>query len=791
MDNENDENNENNYMLSRALDQAKNKYIDLRTNGRLFPTWVIRNFKSYKLSEILHVEGKDPCETQVETGLKLNNYQAFIGKYLDYNSPYRDILIYHGLGAGKTASAVNVYNILYNYNPGWNVFIIIKASLRDSPWMEDLEKWLEKDEKKFRLKNIFFIHYDAPNADKQFMDFVKQSDSSKKSLYIIDEVHNFISNVYSNVSSTGSKRAQNIYDYIMQDKTENDGTRVILISATPAINSPFELSLLFNLLRPNILPLNESEFNNLFISSSEYQTINTARKNLFQRRILGLTSFYIGAAADVSRYATKRIQYVDVEMDEYHREIYEHFENIEDTLAKKSRGRSGGSSMYKSYTRQACNFVFPYIDQRVNGKNRPRPNKFRLSEREAELLSEKSDKLKLEKNTNKFMNVSEYSQAMDSFRDGFGNLVQNLHSQDVKNNHTVLDDYKTYVDKYKKNYQEFVHKEKKKSSAFEQLYKCSSKFINIIFNILNSKGPTLVYSNYVVMEGFEILIIYLKIFGFHDALHNKPLGNGFGFVEYHGGISPDERKRGRQLYNHPENIYGSNVKVLLVSPAGTEGLNLMNTRQVHITEPYWHEVRINQMIGRAVRQCSHSKLPFDERYVDVFRYKSVRPLGSKWTTDQYIEDKARSKDSLIQSFLDAVKETAVDCVLYKNQNMTQEEYKCFQFEEKSLFDKHIGPAYKEDINDDILMNNGLNSLDSVVMKIKVIKITAVILLNDDSEKPQYSKSEDYWYYPQSKTVYDFEFKHPFGKILTDDDDIPLKTKNDEFIIGYVIPVPLI
>ena len=51
-----------------------------------------------------------------------------------------------------------------------------------------------------------------------------------------------------NVTSKQGKRASFIYDYIIQDKKENDSTRVICISGTPAINYHFELALLFNLL---------------------------------------------------------------------------------------------------------------------------------------------------------------------------------------------------------------------------------------------------------------------------------------------------------------------------------------------------------------------------------------------------------------------------------------------------------------------------------------------------------------------------------------------------------------
>lgn len=41
------------------------------------------------------------------------------------------------------------------------------------------------------------------------------------------------------------------------------------------------------------------------------------------------------------------------------------------------------------------------------------------------------------------------------------------------------------------------------------LYMCSPKFVTCIFNIFKSKGPVLVYSNYVAMEGLQIFKIYL------------------------------------------------------------------------------------------------------------------------------------------------------------------------------------------------------------------------------------------------------------------------------------------
>ena len=96
--------------------------INLQENGRLFFLWVMQNFKKYILPEIILKEGEDPCiETKI-SGLTL--YQQFIGQFLNYQSPFKDILIYHGVGSGKTNTAINVYNILYNYTPKWNIFLL-------------------------------------------------------------------------------------------------------------------------------------------------------------------------------------------------------------------------------------------------------------------------------------------------------------------------------------------------------------------------------------------------------------------------------------------------------------------------------------------------------------------------------------------------------------------------------------------------------------------------------------------------------------------------------------------
>ena len=356
--------------------------INLEVNGKLFPSWVLLNFKKYQLPEIVREKGQDPCNEKIKK--EITKYQDFLGQFLNYTSPVKEMLVYHGLGSGKTVSAINIYNVLFNYTPKWNVFLLIKASLKNDPWLKDLNEWIEIENKEKRMSNIKFIHYDSPFADRDFLEVMKKSDSSRENIFIFDEVHNFIRNVYNNISTKKGKRAQVIYDYIQQEKRDNSDTKIILLSATPAVNNPFELALIFNLMRPGAFPANEAIFNQKFISTTNYQSLNEQTKNQFQRRIMGLVSYYIGATPD--KFAKKTIHYKNLIMSEYHQEVYDYFEEIEEKkekmLKKLNRGKIGNDmSTYASYTRQACNFVFPNINSEINGEKRPRPGQFRIKDR--------------------------------------------------------------------------------------------------------------------------------------------------------------------------------------------------------------------------------------------------------------------------------------------------------------------------------------------------------------------------------------------------------------------------
>tara|TARA_X000000950_G_scaffold276573_1_gene364694 strand:- start:759 stop:1076 length:318 start_codon:yes stop_codon:yes gene_type:complete len=104
-----------------------------------------------------------------------------------------------------------------------------------------------------------------------------------------------------------------------------------------------------------------------------------------------------------------------------------------------------------------------------------------------------------------------------------------------------------------------------------------------------------------------------------------------------------------------------------------------------------------------------------------------------------------------------------------------------------MFDKVIGPAFKENIDFDLNLNNGYNSLNSEVFKIEVQKIKAVKKI----DKNKYGPEIEYYMDNNTGIVYDIDMEFPIGKIYFDEDGIPEILKKGVYIISEIIPIPLL
>ena len=152
---------------------------------------------------------------------------------------------------------------------------------------------------------------------------------------------------------------------------------------------------------------------------------------------------------------------------------------------------------------------------------------------------------------------------------------------------------------------------------------------------------------------------YIMITGDHrispnnDSAVKAVTNNNNIFTEDENGIITD--------------VSGEIIKVVLISQAGSEGLDFKAIRQVHILEPWYNVNRIEQIIGRAVRNNSHKDLPFSKRNVQIFLYGTMLENSKEEAVDLYVYRMSEVNAIKIGKVTRLLKQTAVDCIINHDQ----------------------------------------------------------------------------------------------------------------------------
>ena len=236
----------------------------------------------------------------------------------------------------------------------------------------------------------------------------------------------------------------------------------------------------------------------------------------------------------------------------------------------------------------------------------------------------------------------------------------------------------------------------------EQIGNYSSKIKSILDNIVNeetskvSDGVILIYSQYID-SGLIPMALALEEMGFTrygqgvkplfknkpsevvDVITMKPptdkkkfMPARYAMITGETRLSPNNDFEVKGLTGE-DNKDGHKIKVVLISKAGSEGIDLKFIRQVHILEPWYNMNRIEQIIGRAVRNFSHKDLPFEKRNVEIFMYGTILGDNKEEAADLYVYRVAEYKAIQIGKVTRVLKETAVDCIINHEQtNFTQE-----------------------------------------------------------------------------------------------------------------------
>jgi hypothetical protein len=105
-----------------------------------------------------------------------------------------------------------------------------------------------------------------------------------------------------------------------------------------------------------------------------------------------------------------------------------------------------------------------------------------------------------------------------------------------------------------------------------------------------------------------------------DVLAKLLRNAGIPFGVFAGARRDDVVRRYNLPAGDPERY-----RAIVLTDAGSEGLNLLETRHVHVMEPQFNRGRVEQAIARAIRKGSHARLPPEQRTVTVHEHFCVMP----------------------------------------------------------------------------------------------------------------------------------------------------------------------
>ena len=461
------------------------------------------------------------------------------------------------------------------------------------------------------------------------------------------------------------------------------------------------------------LPSQREEFDKYFIDDSDREDPKVKNMDLFQRRILGTLSYYRTTGTEFfPTVLPNAIQYLD--MTDHQLNLYSEVRNKERAMddAKKRNAARGGlfddkSSVYRAFSRMLCNFAFPENIKRIFPQ----------------------DIRKLMKKELDIGDVSASSGASSIEEADAKGAAAEKKKEDKKVNAA----YDQELDKAMK---ELTESDALSKENLANLY--SPKFAKMIDDVEESPGSVLIYSQFRSIEGLGIFSQALNKQGFKEIVVVKS-GDEYIFEDisvfdeqyddkryvifnadrvktnilmnlFNGAFSLLPNSIQELLPEKKEQLYGKLVKCMMITQSGAEGISLKNVRRVLITEYFWNSVRINQVIGRAVRTCSHMQLPKDEQNVQIFTYImkftkkqmekdfTLRTLDKEMTTDQHILSIATKKENIINKFLNMLKASSFDCVINSVQNKPLENgYRCYNW---PINVNNDDLSYTNDITDD-------------------------------------------------------------------------------------------
>jgi len=696
-------------------------------------------------------------------------HQKLVKEYININTPYRGVLLYHGLGSGKTCSSIAIAenlkayknvivmtpkslqmnyiqelkkcgDSLYNVNQTWEwnaspttkelnercltMSDLVRHKSGRGIWMNDGEKTfdnysLEEQESIQEQINTMihkkykFLVYNG--RGKEITKASKDPSYFSNQLVVIDEAHNFVSMIINKLKQKEPSVSVNLYKSIMAATN----CKVVLLTGTPMINYPHEISVLFNMIRGYITTwsckltnVSEEEIKqefpdadlvirnreNVTVTQSPYGFTRSATTDVtntnydsstFDDRI---TSYF--EAKGGTQIKTEKFTALPDNVDEFN-DLFINGNTLKNKIMLKSR-IAGLSSFFPDVEQ-----LMPQLSDKKIHLIPMSPTQFTeyVAARDEERKSEKKRKMDDDKGSSYriksrlLCNTTYPKEAWKRRPMNFNNEV--LDEENIEEEPELEETVVRSIDT-------FFHAIDG-SDYCANIKEYSPKYEKLLETIQSKEGLQLVYSQFLNIEGIKLFSRVLEYKGY-TAFNLKNTSSGWDidipdsqlknpmYIIYGGTKNPEDKKELlRNIYNKNweavpvrlrEKVNGLNIPLFMITSAGAEGISLKHVQYVHIMEPYWNPIRIDQVIGRARRICSHNTLPEKERFVEVNIYLSVFPIidlpeglkgdtlrnNKPGSTDEYLFELANRKRDIGGEITNCIKEASIDCSLYDVKN---------------------------------------------------------------------------------------------------------------------------
>jgi len=659
---------------------------------------------------------------------ELQPQQSLLKKYISMNTPYNSVLVFHGTGVGKTCTAINIAENFKKklHKSNKKILVILPRSIRSNFIKElynisrpDTQQCIgtiyKYDSSYSKMSNEKKAYYVRANIKKYYqfygyeqfannilkMASTKWDGTSKTATY---EIKKLIEKKYSNrviiideihhLKSTKDSLIKKVPPILESIVSFGKNIKLVLMSATPMYDSPREIIYLLNLmlLNDNRHSINENDVfdknNNLTKKGGE----------ILKKASIGYISYYRGENPAVFPY---RIYSKGSFIPSFKYNIKGH--KINDKLQYLK--------VFPTYfTKDHYNYYKSIVGDSESIDNVINNNEKGTDERDVKknivmTLQQISNIIYPVKNKNKFTHGSKGFQVHNNGNGAFYNTRAKIGKKTIK--YFKYQDHVIY-DKDTPNEKPFLD--------ISILKIVSPKISSVINQIINSKGISYVYSEYVdggampvalalEQAGYERITLhnetqlldysknknggggksqprcYLCGKNIKDHAHspNNKSGHRFKVGKYViiAGSLMDNKNIVQEyinVLNSPDNIDGGLIKVIIGTRVTGEGVDMTGIRQIHILEPWWNLSRLEQIIGRGIRYKSHMHLDEKNRNVELFQYVVLPPTTSSQkekdteTIDVYTYKKAEIKDIHIKEVEYLIKQMAIDCNFFKKNN---------------------------------------------------------------------------------------------------------------------------